>query len=234
MNRSVVTHQNMAWWRNHWATSRCTAGSVLRRYFGRGGKKAASATTLGVMLPFLQSQPDQKAVRQQDGHGMPMKSWPQPPLVLIPAQLALGLFMKLFDGMPPVGIPGQYLKGRVWGQVAPEIFPLLGRPLSDSLPHQPALMTRPVAGHPPTADRHKFLAQSPLRPPPPADRAPLPAGHTVEQLVRPPHGCAPHGPYAERTFRRLNASELLPAVYAGAKYVDGSKQLAVNHQEIAA
>ncbi len=26
---------------------------------------------------------------------------------------------------------------------------------------------------------------------------------------------------AEQSFRRLNAPELLPAVYAGAKYVDG-------------
>ena len=39
---------------------------------------------------------------------------------------------------------------------------------------------------------------------------------------------------AETTFRRLNAPELLPAVYAGAKYVDGIKQVAVNHQEVAA
>jgi putative transposase len=39
---------------------------------------------------------------------------------------------------------------------------------------------------------------------------------------------------AERTFRRLNAPELLPAVYAGAQYVDGIKQRAVNHQEVAA
>jgi putative transposase len=39
---------------------------------------------------------------------------------------------------------------------------------------------------------------------------------------------------AEQTFRRLNAPELLPAVYAGAKYVDGIKQSAVNHQEVAA
>jgi transposase-like protein len=40
---------------------------------------------------------------------------------------------------------------------------------------------------------------------------------------------------AETTFRRLNAPELLPAVYAGARYVDGVKQ-AVNagHQEVAA
>jgi hypothetical protein len=39
---------------------------------------------------------------------------------------------------------------------------------------------------------------------------------------------------AETTFRRLNAPELLPAVYAGAKYVEGIKQVAVNHQEVAA
>ena len=39
---------------------------------------------------------------------------------------------------------------------------------------------------------------------------------------------------AEKTFRRLNAPELLPAVYTGATYVDGIKQRTVNHQEVAA
>jgi putative transposase len=39
---------------------------------------------------------------------------------------------------------------------------------------------------------------------------------------------------AQKTFRRLNAPELLPAVYAGATYVDGIKQRTVNHQEVAA
>jgi putative transposase len=39
---------------------------------------------------------------------------------------------------------------------------------------------------------------------------------------------------AEQTFRRLNAPELLPAVYAGAKYVDGIKQSVSNDQEVAA
>ena len=39
---------------------------------------------------------------------------------------------------------------------------------------------------------------------------------------------------AEKTFRRLNAMELLPAVYAGAKYVDGIKQSPIHHQEVAA
>ena len=39
---------------------------------------------------------------------------------------------------------------------------------------------------------------------------------------------------AEQTFRRLNAPELLPAVSAGAQYVEGIKKITVNHQEVAA
>jgi putative transposase len=38
---------------------------------------------------------------------------------------------------------------------------------------------------------------------------------------------------AEQTFRRLNAPELLPPVYAGAPYGEGLKQTAVNHEEVA-
>jgi hypothetical protein len=39
---------------------------------------------------------------------------------------------------------------------------------------------------------------------------------------------------AERTFRRLNAPELLPAVYAGTRYVDGVKQTLMAREEAAA
>jgi putative transposase len=39
---------------------------------------------------------------------------------------------------------------------------------------------------------------------------------------------------AEKAFRRRHAPELLPAVYAGAQYVDGIKPIAVSHQEVAA
>jgi hypothetical protein len=39
---------------------------------------------------------------------------------------------------------------------------------------------------------------------------------------------------AERIFRRLNAPELLPAVYAAVQYVDGSEQIVVIQQEVAA
>jgi len=39
---------------------------------------------------------------------------------------------------------------------------------------------------------------------------------------------------AATTFQRLKAPEILPAGYAGVTYGDGIKQIAVNHQEIAA
>jgi transposase-like protein len=39
---------------------------------------------------------------------------------------------------------------------------------------------------------------------------------------------------AETPFRRLNAPESLPAVYAGAPYVDGLKQIPVSQPEAAA
>jgi putative transposase len=39
---------------------------------------------------------------------------------------------------------------------------------------------------------------------------------------------------AESTFRRLNAPELLPTVYAGVQYRDGVKQTTISHQEVAA
>jgi putative transposase len=39
---------------------------------------------------------------------------------------------------------------------------------------------------------------------------------------------------AESTFRRLKGAELLPAVYAGARYVDGVLRMRGTHQQLAA
>jgi hypothetical protein len=39
---------------------------------------------------------------------------------------------------------------------------------------------------------------------------------------------------AESTFRRLKGAELLPAVYAGAQYVDGTQRVTSMHQKVAA
>jgi hypothetical protein len=195
MNRSVVTQQRTAWWRSHRATSRCTAGRVWCRGVGRGEKRVASATLslATASLPLL--QPDQKAVRQHDRHRMAMKPRPQPPLVLVPAQLTRGLFMKLLNGMALVGVPRQLFRRGLRGQIAPKISPLFRLALCGTLAQQPALMPRPGTGDSPTSQRHELLAQPPCGPPPPANRAPLPAGHALEQFIRPPYGrahCVPH------------------------------------------
>src|SRR5262245_38965091 len=149
MNRSVVTHQRTAWWRSHRATSRCTAGKVWRRGFGRGGARVACATPPRVMPLLPHRQPDQNAIGQHDRHGMPMKPPPQAALILVPAQLALGLCVELCNRMPPMGIPSQRFKGRVRRQITPEILALLGLPLGGTLPDEPAFVTGPIAGHAP-------------------------------------------------------------------------------------
>jgi hypothetical protein len=40
-----------------------------------------------VLVPLPQLQPDQKAIGHHHRDGMPMEAWPQPPLIVIPAQL---------------------------------------------------------------------------------------------------------------------------------------------------
>src|SRR5262245_14334915 len=104
--------------------------------------------------------------------------------------------MKLLNRMAPVGQPGQLCQWGLRRQVAPEIFPLLRLPLGGALADQPALVSLPVTGHPPTPHGHKFLAQPPFGASPPANSTPLPAGHAVEQLVCTPYGRARRAAHA--------------------------------------
>jgi hypothetical protein len=59
---------------------------------------------------------------------------PQSPLVLISAHFSFGLFMKLFDGIAPIGIPSQLFRHGRGRQIAPVVLRLLrlatGRTLS--------------------------------------------------------------------------------------------------------
>jgi hypothetical protein len=128
MNRSVVTHHSTAWWRSQRATSRWMASRVRRRRSGRGGKRVAWATSASRSAPLAQLEPDQEAVSQHHGYRMPMEAGPQPPLRLIPAQLAFGLFMERLDGIPPLGIAGQLFQGGRGRQSAPVILACLGWP----------------------------------------------------------------------------------------------------------
>jgi hypothetical protein len=57
------------------------------------------------LLPFV---PDQKTVAQHHQRSMAMEAMPQPPLILIPAQLILGVLMEPFDVVPPMRVFHQH------------------------------------------------------------------------------------------------------------------------------
>ncbi len=207
MNRSVVTHHRTAWCRSQRATSRWTAGSVSRRRSGRGGNRVAWATPAWAAAPPLQLQPDQKAIGQHDRHGRPVAANPQAPLVLVPPQLPLGLFMELLHRLPPMGIAGQLLQGGRRRQITPEVLALLGRPPRGALTQQPAHVPLAVAGHPPTPDDHPLLAPPACGALPPANRPPRPAGDAVEQRLRPQHRAARGAPDTHPNIRRTPTTD---------------------------
>src|SRR5919201_913580 len=185
MNRSVVTHHCPAWWRNHRATSRWTAGSECLRRSGRGGKRVAGAppALLAAALPPL--QPDQNTVGQYHRDRLPVEARPHPPLVLVPTQVPFGRLMELLHGMPPVGIARQLFQRGRGRQVTPGVFPLFGLAWCGTLAQQPALVPLSITRDAPARHGHKLLAQPPCGALPPATRAPLPAGHGLEQLIPP-------------------------------------------------
>src|SRR5918996_4196192 len=120
---------------------------------------------------------------------MAVEAPPPPTLVLVPAQLPLGLFMELLNSMPAMAILHQFLQwGRGW-QVAPIVLvlPLLtpSRPLSQ----QPALSHSPIPGAPPAIQGYELLPEPALAPLPPPDGAPQAAGQGSQHLV----GSAPWG-----------------------------------------
>jgi hypothetical protein len=162
MKRSVVTHPSPAWCRNHRATSRCTAGRVLRRDCGRGGTRVARAPLPRLTLPLPLFQLAQQAGGPHLGHGMPLTPRPQAALVLVPAQRPRGRFVKLCARMPPLGQAGQRFPRGLRRQVAPAILPRLGRPPGGALPPQPARVALPSPRHAPLAYRDHLLAPPPL------------------------------------------------------------------------
>ena len=69
---------------------RWTCARERRRRSGRGGKSPTGPTAPDDALPRVPLQPDQEAVAEHDQNGVTMETLPQPTLVLIPAQQALG------------------------------------------------------------------------------------------------------------------------------------------------
>src|SRR6266511_963422 len=176
MNRSVVLHHNTAWWSSHRATSRCTAGSARRQRSGRGGKRVAWATPIGMVMALSQLPPEQKTHGQHDRDGMAVKARPQAALILSPAQFLLDLLMELLNSMPAMGVVDQFLQRRRGRQITPIILVLLGLPTSSPLPQQPADVGLAFRRDPPGTHSYKLFAQPPLGAVPPADGALLVSG----------------------------------------------------------
>src|SRR5918999_3876583 len=187
MNRAVVTHHCTAWWRSHRATSRWTAGSERLHGSGRGGNRVARATLAGLATALAYLQPDQKTVGQHHRDRVPVEAGPEATLILVPSHLPFGLLMELLDGIPPMGIPGQLFQCGRSRQIAPVALPLLRLALGGPPPDQPACVPLAVPSPPPAAHRHKLLAQPAFAALAPANRAPLPPGHALEQCIGPPH-----------------------------------------------
>ena len=186
MNRAVVIHHRTAWCRRHRASSRCPAGRGWRWGVGPGGTRGASAPLPLVTASWPPLPPAQHARGQHDRHGMPRKARPQPPLGLVPAPLALGLFMTRLERRPPMGIAHQPCERPIPGQVAPARWAFLGLAPRGSLPDPPALVAVPGTAHAPAAHRHDALAPPAFGAPPPAGRAPRPARPRLAPLLRAP------------------------------------------------
>src|SRR3972149_3625365 len=119
-----MIHSRAASSHNRSTTWRWTSASERRRRSGRGGKSPAGPTPVDDLLPLAPLQPNQEAVAEHNQGRIAMNALPQPALVLIPAQQALGFFMELLD---PVAAMGVLHHGRqrcgLW-EVAPIVIPV--------------------------------------------------------------------------------------------------------------
>jgi hypothetical protein len=167
-------NSRMAARRSHSLTRRWSSGRGVRRRSGRGGKSRPRPSTHLASLPRPPCQPHQKTIAQHYGDGVPMKTVPTSPLILIPAQLGFGFLLILLHPVATVRIldhPGPRRPGR---EVTPAILPVPVLVPSGALPNQPAQMAAAIAIDAPAAPRQKLGAPPAFGPLAPRDGAPLP------------------------------------------------------------
>src|SRR5512135_3500577 len=186
-----ASHSRRASSRSQSTTWRCAAASGSRRRSGRRGKSSARTTPPTLLLPLLPLPPHQVAVGQHHRHRMPVEPRPQPPLVLVPAQQALGLLVVPLHPVPSVGVLHHRQQGHPRPEVAPGVLPasLLGRRLA--LADQPAEVPPAVRGHAPAPQGREPAAQPTLAALPPADGVPGRTRQRLQQRLRPPTRLGP-------------------------------------------
>src|SRR5579871_3753123 len=130
--RSRDTISRMASSRSQSHTRRCTSASGLRLRSARGGKSLPRSSPQAPPLPLLILLPDQKAVRQHHAYRVPMKTRPQPPLVLVPTQEPLRLLVELLHPVSAMRVLHHLLQRHLPPEVAPPGPPLaVGTVLTD-------------------------------------------------------------------------------------------------------
>jgi hypothetical protein len=157
--RPVVKSSTMAAARNQSAMLRCSAASEQRWRSGRGGKNTARGPRAARVRAFVPFQPHQKALSKHDSKGVAVKAFPQPSLILVPAQQPFGFFMILLHPTAAVGIFDHDGQGRMRREVAPVVFALTPLTPARPLPDQPADVARAIAVHSPTSQCHKLPTQ---------------------------------------------------------------------------
>src|SRR5215831_17152057 len=104
---------------------------------------------------------------------MAVKTFPEPPLVLIPAQQFLGFFMILLDPAATVGIFDHHRQRGVSREVAPVIPALPGLAATGPLADQPPNVGRPIPIYAPAAQSDKLAPQRARTALPPRHRLPV-------------------------------------------------------------
>jgi len=164
---------------------RCTSGSGTRRRSARGGKRPSRTTTTAHLVPLPKLVPHQQAVGQQDQHAVPVKTRPQPTLILIPAQQLLGFLVKLLNPMPPVRVLHHPLQHRLGPEVAPIVTPLA---IAGIFADQPAHPPGAVRVDTPAPHRYRLSRQPTLAALTPTHRPPrrfCPGRRSRRRLVAP-------------------------------------------------
>src|SRR5215470_5449233 len=97
---------NTTSWKSHMSTWRWTAGNDGRSPEGGKARRIGGRPALA----------RQKTIGQHDQREMPMQAIPAPPLVVVQATLALGVFIELLDGPAAMGQLDQPAQWRVCWQ----------------------------------------------------------------------------------------------------------------------
>src|SRR5262249_47320288 len=155
--------------RSQSAMLRWRTGKGQRRRSRRGGKSAARSAPRALLPALLPLQPHQKAIGQHDGDGMAMKPFPEPALVLIPAQQLFSFFMILLHPGTTMDILDHDREGSMSREVTPIVFAVTRLAAPGPLADQPAEVGCPIPIHAPAAQGDKLAPQRARTALPPGD-----------------------------------------------------------------